>query len=237
MLNMDDVKTPGFRLVSDAFKKYCGVNCYEVSLREWEYCGAVLWCGILQDTRPMVEVVDVGCGGSLLSEFLAKLGYNVAACDTAGAAAGMQRDKAHNVSIERADMCMTALKYESNSFDYVFCISAIEHVNAGRFAIPGMAFDEGDGLALKELERILKPGGILILTTDISYKYVPPPGLWPTGSHRIYDEETLLDRIRKNTALVSPHSINLDFPWETVKEVQPRGYDYTECLLKLTKLS
>jgi ubiquinone/menaquinone biosynthesis C-methylase UbiE len=106
-------------------------------------------------------------------------------------------------------------------------MSVIEHINAGRFAIKGMPFDTGDTKAMKELVRVLKPNGKLCLTTDMAKRYYPPPGLWKSKSHRIYDKVNLKKR------LVDPCSI--DFYEESdffinikkMNQLEPVGYDFT----------
>ena len=55
------------------------------------------------------------------------------------------------LTLETADG--TALDYEDGSFDAAYSVSVIEH-------IPG----DGDGNAMSELARVLRPGGRLILT-------------------------------------------------------------------------
>jgi len=56
-----------------------------------------------------------------------------------------------NLKIEKADM--QHLKYPEHSFDKVVCISSIEHV-------------PNDIESIKEMMRVLKPGGLLLLTTE-----------------------------------------------------------------------
>ena len=51
----------------------------------------------------------------------------------------------------------TALPYADASFDHCICISVIEH-------IPG----DGDSRAMAEMWRVLRPGGVLELTTEVS---------------------------------------------------------------------
>jgi glycosyltransferase involved in cell wall biosynthesis len=51
----------------------------------------------------------------------------------------------------------TALSFPAESFESVACISVIEH-------IPG----EGDATAMSEIWRVLKPGGVLHLTTNVA---------------------------------------------------------------------
>lgn len=50
---------------------------------------------------------------------------------------------------------LTNLGYESNTFHKVYCISTLEHLNPKDIE-----------LALKEMYRVLKPEGLLILTVD-----------------------------------------------------------------------
>jgi ubiquinone/menaquinone biosynthesis C-methylase UbiE len=52
------------------------------------------------------------------------------------------------------------LPYENNFFDKIVCISVIEHIK-----------DEGDSAALKEMWRVLKPEGLLIITFPIKKKF------------------------------------------------------------------
>lgn len=49
------------------------------------------------------------------------------------------------------------MPYDDNTFDSVVCLSVIEHIGAGK-----------DAVALGEMGRVLKPGGVLHLTTDVA---------------------------------------------------------------------
>ena len=54
----------------------------------------------------------------------------------------------------------TKLQYQDNNFDRIVSISVIEHVN-----------NNGDSEVMREMWRVLKPGGLLILTFPIKKEY------------------------------------------------------------------
>jgi SAM-dependent methyltransferase len=60
-----------------------------------------------------------------------------------------------DLRLEIADA--TKLQYADASFDHVLCVSVVEH-------IPG----EGDTAAMAEFWRVLRPGGVLHMTTDVA---------------------------------------------------------------------
>jgi SAM-dependent methyltransferase len=60
-----------------------------------------------------------------------------------------------HLELEVADA--TALPYPDAIFDHCACISVLEHVGQGK-----------DALALSEMLRVVRPGGMLVLTTDVA---------------------------------------------------------------------
>ncbi|KAJ2868916.1 Hexaprenyldihydroxybenzoate methyltransferase, mitochondrial [Coemansia erecta] len=106
------------------------------------------------------RAVDVGCGGGLASESLARLGMNVLGIDAAAeniamARVHMQRDPLFGDQQKRLrykQMTAEQLVEKEEQFDVVVSLEVIEHVNdAATFC--------------KSLVDLAKPGGLLVLST------------------------------------------------------------------------
>jgi SAM-dependent methyltransferase len=95
------------------------------------------------------------------------------------------------------------LTYADDSFDKVFSISVLEHIP-----------DDGDGLALREIARVLRPGGVVALTVPFRAAghhdeyvsgdvYERKATGAPTFYQRRYDLKTLEER------LIAPSGLEL----------------------------
>jgi 2-polyprenyl-3-methyl-5-hydroxy-6-metoxy-1,4-benzoquinol methylase len=103
-----------------------------------------------------VNVLDVGATESLLSLYLASLGYHVTALDP----------RPYPLRHPRLEVAVAeAQRWEpKKTFDAVVCLSTIEHIGLGAY---GEA-KEGEGADLEAMNRIrtwTAPGGLLVLTT------------------------------------------------------------------------
>lgn len=101
------------------------------------------------------KVADIGCGGGLLSEALARAGANVTAIDLGEKL--IEIAKLHlfesNVQVDYRVQSSTELaEAEPASFDVVCCMELIEHVP-----------DPAE--LVRDLAAMLKPGGQLFLST------------------------------------------------------------------------
>jgi len=101
------------------------------------------------------RVLDVGCGGGLLAESLARAGANVTAIDLAPGMVDTARMHAleSGLSIDyRVDSAESLVNVHAGKFDVVTCMEMLEHVP-----------DPGATLAV--LGRLAKPGGDLFIST------------------------------------------------------------------------
>ena len=88
------------------------------------------------------------------------LGYDVHCLDQRLPSFRLPKD----ILVHQEDLM--SLNIDPDTFDAVSCISVIEHVGMGRYNDPICSVD-GDIKAIRELLRILKPYGRLIVTTNV----------------------------------------------------------------------
>lgn len=199
--SVEDVLDPEFQTINnrlDLLNKKFQLSCHEefnaklfpwavnlyakpqiYAARLWEYPFAILSA----ELEPGLTCADIGCGMTPFSIFLKE----EARCDVTGFDpdffSGVERNRAFGVSadflnktglkvIQSKMECITA---EASSFDRVFCISVIEHVSAD-VAYKG----------IQEMARILKPGGLAIITCDVNLFTVmneanPMSLMWESG--------------------------------------------------------
>jgi SAM-dependent methyltransferase len=80
------------------------------------------------------------------------------------------------------------LTFPDDSFDLVVSLCTVEHIGLGRY---GDEFDpDGDKAAIREMIRVLKPGGHLVFSTNITRAR---PSI-AYNAHRIYSRELLRKR-------------------------------------------
>ncbi len=100
------------------------------------------------------RALDVGCGGGLLAEEIARMGFAVTGVDPS--AASIETAKAHaDESGLRIDYRIGTgddLKFDDESFHAVFCCDTLEHI---------LAWD----VVIGEISRVLKNGGVFFFDT------------------------------------------------------------------------
>ncbi len=170
--------------VSEFSAKY---NLEYNPLKWFEYSYTLLYSGHRHGCR----VLDVGSAKSVFPYFLASKGYNVTTIDIANSDFRDQAGKRFNVTSITEDLRAFNPELESK-FDMISNLSVIEHIDA-------------DTNTVLNLAKYLKPGGIMVISTDFYDRHIEYPNAnreivrdRPTGSHtdsRIYTKDTFLARI------------------------------------------
>ena len=102
-----------------------------------------------------LDALDVGCGGGLVAEPLARMGAAVVGIDAAPAAVAAARAHAQGAGLRidyREGTAEALAERMPESFDLVTAFEVIEHV-------------ADVGLFLRSLHRLLKPEGLLVFST------------------------------------------------------------------------
>ena len=101
-----------------------------------------------------LRVLDVGCGGGLLTEEFARLGCTVTGLDPSqeSLAAARAHAATQGLAVGYHRGTGEALPFVADSFDVVYCCDVLEHVNDLRQVIA-------------ETARVLKPGGVYLYDT------------------------------------------------------------------------
>ncbi|HEV7256404.1 MAG TPA: DUF268 domain-containing protein [Bosea sp. (in: a-proteobacteria)] len=76
---------------------------------------------------------------------------------------------------------LTALPFPDGSISSLSCMHVLEHIGLGRYGDP--IDPDGDLKAIRELVRVLAPGGNLLVVTPVGRKRIQ------FNAHRIYDHE------------------------------------------------
>lgn len=140
---------------------YYSGNCFNSGTRAWEYPWVM---SILRD-RPHGVVLDVGCGSSeFLFQYL-MLGHETIGLDRVRSnkypLSELTKDFVDRWEgfLKFLDADATAIPLDNNSVDYVVCLSVLEHIVAREN--PRYHFK-----VLNEFRRVVRPGGLIIITCD-----------------------------------------------------------------------
>jgi 2-polyprenyl-3-methyl-5-hydroxy-6-metoxy-1,4-benzoquinol methylase len=176
----------------DSTGKPYATDMVEHWLRMWEYSWAI--CATGCDCR--MRVLDAGGTGSILSYLLAAEGYEV---HTADIHEPKIRDARAMTDYLALDMThhhesILALPIEDSFFHAIFCICVIEHIPP-----------DDQPQAVRELARVLAPGGMLAMTYDFGahtgaeYPLLFPRQVWerivtPSGLSVVGNETLALEQ-------------------------------------------
>ena len=102
-----------------------------------------------------LRLLDIGCGGGLLSEPMSRLGFEVTGVDAAERNIGAAKAHASETGLDIRYLCSTIetlVAEDSAPFDVILNMEVIEHV-----ADPAQF--------LKDCARLLAPGGLMVVAT------------------------------------------------------------------------
>ena len=114
------------------------------------------------DLNNEIKTLDAGCGVTPTARYFASEGCESFGVDVKSETIDYLKNPnniLYDSSVNYSVQNLTNLKFENDFFDIITCISVFEHLNPG-----------DDTLALKELLRVLKPNGKIILTVDFGTK-------------------------------------------------------------------
>jgi len=173
--------------------------------RTWEFPWAILNSDISSDSR----ILDVGSGWSLFPLYLAQRSRNVDSVDTdelqmkilSPTLADILKLKV-NYFVDDA----TNLSAQDNTYDYVFCISVLEHLEEVKEngILVNKHKNKLDRIAIREFLRVVKPGGKVVLTLDYANESI---------SLRAFNFDYLRDLIKEFRA-------NLLEPFDDLDKIQ-----------------
>ena len=121
-----------------------------------------------------LKILDVGSGPSMFPIYLASLGNEVVSMDNdevlmKHVCPKLARWCETNVEYSFADA--TKINFDDNTFDRVFCVSVLEHLEEEYRNIKNQRDYHKKNLdikAINEMLRVLKPNGLLVMTVDWS---------------------------------------------------------------------
>lgn len=153
---------------------------------------------ILAAGRLKVPVLDAGSSKSVIGSWLSTLGYReIYACDLLEKNGGFFEKYKINFSIQD----LTRTNYPIDFFQAVTCVSVIEHnVDLESFCA--------------EMRRVLRPGGLLLVSTDYWDEPIDCTGIYPYGPEggemHIFSAREVQDFI----ALAAKHDLRICTPFD-----------------------
>src|SRR3989338_3531278 len=129
------------------------------------YFGYLNFCVSIVKKLGIGSILDAGCGDGRFLGQVAKLGDNYSLF---GADYSERAIKFARLLVPQAQFSisnLSKLQYGHNSFDAVFLIETLEHIEPSNISV-----------ILKEVSRVLKKDGVLIVTVPSSLQGIPPFG-------------------------------------------------------------
>lgn len=190
---------------------------YEKHLFAYDYIKKFLF--------PGVKVLEIGCGDGYGANYINRKDIRFEAIDISSEAVNIAKSKYKNIKFKSFNG--VDYNYPDNTFDLIISFQVIEHVN-------------DVNLYLSQIKRILKPNGILVITTpDRRYRLADEQKPWNPFHLREYDIKTYkkdIQNIFPNTTiysvLASKEILDIEF-----NRVKPSRSDYDGKPIKMPVVS
>ena len=126
------------------------VSGFHHNFRRIEECSTLLrWL----EPQPGEKILDVGCGDGFYTERIARKGAEATGIDIRKKAIMRARNRAPGRKLYFMEMNAEGLDFPENHFDKIISFCVIEHL-------------QDDEKTLRQIARLLKPGGRLFLSAD-----------------------------------------------------------------------
>ena len=128
---------------------------------------------------PQRRVLDIGCGGGLLAEALARRGAQVTAIDLAPSMIEVARLHAHESGLAIDYQLASAQQYAAQApaaFDVITCMELVEHVPspAALLAAAATLLRPGGDLFISTINRNLRSFLLAIVGAEYLLRLIPP---------------------------------------------------------------
>jgi len=140
--------------------------------RLWEHAKTIAYLGVVVQKN----ILDVGARESIVPSYLADKGAHVTAVDLSTKNTPVHK----NVTVRDADA--RDLPFENDSFDAVISTACVKLI-------------DDDSQAMREMVRVLKPHGLLAVSSDFGREYLEFPS--SVTGRRVYTKEAIYDRLIK----------------------------------------
>jgi SAM-dependent methyltransferase len=157
--------------------------------------------------KPKGIVLDIGCtdSGNLIPLLLTSLGWEVYGID-------IREFKFKHPSFTFVSEDIRDTSFPDNFFDYATAVSTLEHIGIqGRYAVT-REDPEGDIKAVREVNRILSPHGVFLLTVPYGQGQLIKP------LQRVYDKVRLTKMFCKWKITKEVYYVLEEGCWVTVPE-------------------
>jgi SAM-dependent methyltransferase len=162
--------------------------------------------------KPPAAVLDLGCAESISALEMASFGYDVTGVDL--------RDlPLEHPSLRMVLADIAELPFPAASFDVVVSLSTIEHVGLAWY---GTEQKGTDFHVAAEVQRVLRPGGLFILTVPYGRAALTP-------LHRVYDRARLDTLLRSFERVETAFGVRDGNAWSfTTDAARADGVDSTD---------